>query len=111
MGTYNDLDPTDQAIVDNTVNLIRGAAGERARAWNRQAAIADDENAMNLIISIDPGEIIPNTSGLAGSDDITRSELVSVWNMLELDRTANDTPENRAEMSKLAGINAMYREP
>ena len=107
MATYAELSPADKLIVDNTVNLIRHAAGERARAWNRQKAIADDSNAIALILSIDPGETIPLTGGQAGADDLTRAELVSLWNLLEGDRTTNDDATNRALMSKAAGINAM----
>lgn len=107
MATYAELSPSDRAVVDNTVNLIRAAAGNKARAWNQQRAIADDTNAVALIVSIDPGGVIPNTSGLAGADDMTRNELVAVWAALEADRTANDTPANRASFSKAAGINAL----
>lgn len=110
MATYAELSPEDRAIVDNTVNLIRASAGERARAWNRQKAIADDANAVALVVSIDAGGTIPNTSGLAGADDMTRSELVAVWNTLEEDRTANDDATNRAAFAKAAGINAMISE-
>jgi hypothetical protein len=90
--------------------MVRASAGERARAWNRQKSIADDTNAIALLTSIDAGDTVPNTSGLAGADDMTRSELVAVWNLLELDRTANDDATNRAAMSKAAGINAMISE-
>ena len=106
MATYAELSAEDQAVVDNTINLIRAAAGERARAWNRQKAIADDSNAIALVTSIDAGATIPNTSGLAGADDMTRSELVAVWNTLEEDRAANDDATNRAAFSKAAGVNA-----
>lgn len=110
MATYAELSAEDKAVVQNTVNMIRAACGERARAWNRQKAIADDSNAIALVSSIDAGGIIPNTSGLAGADDMTRSELVAVWNTLEEDRTANDDAANRAAFSKAAGINAMISE-
>ena len=107
MPTYQELSPEDRAVVDNTINLIRASCGEKARAWNRQKAIADDTNAIALVTSIDAGATIPNTSGLAGADDMTRSELVAVWTALEADRSANDTPTNRAGFSKAAGINAL----
>lgn len=105
MALYSALNPADRAIVDNTVNLIRAAAGERARAWNRQMAIAADSNAIALVVSVDSGATIPNTSGLAGADDLTRAELVAVWQLLEADRAANDTSQNRANISKACGIN------
>ena len=107
MATYASLSDSDRAVVDNIVNMVRASAGERARAWNRQKSIADDTNAVALLVSIEPSDTIPNTSGLAGADDMTRSELVDVWSLLELDRIANDNVTNRAAMSKAAGINAM----
>lgn len=105
MATYNSLSDSDKAVVQNTVNLIRSASGERARAWNRQKAIADDSNAVALLTSLDAGETIPNTSGLAGADDMTRAEFVSLWNILESDRTTNDNATNRAKIAKACGIN------
>lgn len=107
MATYDSLGPSDKAIVDNTVNLIRSAIGELGQGWNHLRAIIDDTNAISLVTSIDAGGTIPNTSGLAGADDLTRSELVTLYNLLKTIRDANDTPTNRAAMSKAAGINAL----
>lgn len=104
---YSELSQTDRAIVDNTVNLIHAAVGEKGKAWNRVKAIADDTNAVALVTSIDAGAVIPNTSGLAGADDLTRTEVVALYNLLNNDRAANDTAQNRAAMAKGAGINAM----
>lgn len=107
MATYAELSAEDQAVVDNTVNLVRGAAAEMARIWNTIKAIQDDTNAFALVTSITAGETIPNTSGLAGSDDMTRSEVVAVWNVLEGIHNNNDNATNRAAFSKAAGVNAM----
>jgi len=107
MATYAELSTDDQKVVDNTVNLIRSSAGEIARLFNHLVAIANDTNAVNLVLSIDANETIPNTSGLAGSDTLTRSEVVAIYNALNAIRTANDTAPNRAAWSKASGINAM----
>ena len=107
MATYDSLSAEDKAVVQNTTNLIRALAGTRGKNWNHQKAVADDSNAIALIVSLDGSEVIPNTSGLAGADGINKTELVQLWTMLELDRAANDTPANRALMSKAAGINAL----
>ena len=105
MATYDSLSEADKAVVQNTVQLIRANAGAVGRVFNAMAAIAADTNAIALITSIDPGETIPNESGLAGADDMTRSELVGMWNDFDTMRTAHDTPTNRAVWSKAAGIN------
>lgn len=107
MATYANLSPADKAIVDNTVNLIRGAAGSMAAAWTRIKAIADDTNAVGLVTSLDAGQVIPNTSGLAGADDLTKEDVVAVWQIVNGIRAANDNAANRAAMSKAAGVNAI----
>lgn len=107
MATYSSLNAQDKLIVDNTINLLRASAGEIARVFNHLVAIAADTNAVALVTSIDPGEVIPNTSGLAGADELTRTEVVALYNALNAIRTANDTAPNRAAWSKAAGINGM----
>lgn len=107
MPVYADLNAEDKKIVDNTVNLIRSSAGEIARMFNHLVAIANDTNATSLVTSLDAGAVIPNTSGLAGSDELTRAEVVAIYNALNSIRTTNDTAPNRAAWSKAAGINAM----
>lgn len=105
--TFADLSATDQAVVQNTVNLIRAGAGETARLFNHLRAIAEDTNAVALVTSIDPAETIPNTSGLAGADDLTRAEVVALYMILDGIRTATDGASFRAQASKAAGINAL----
>lgn len=107
MATYASLNAQDKLIVDNTVNLLRSSAGEIARVFNHLVAIANDTNAVALVTSLDVGEVVPNNSGLAGSDELTRTEIVNLYNSLNAIRTANDTAPNRAAWSKAAGINAM----
>lgn len=107
MATYSSLNAQDKLIVDNTVNLLRASAGEIARVFNHLVAIAADTNAVALVTSLDAGEVIPNTSGLAGSDELTRTEVVALYTALNAIRTANDTAGNRAAWSKAAGINGM----
>src|SRR4051794_37153468 len=109
MATYASLSPEDKAVVQNTDKLIRASAGEMARIWNRIKAIADDTNATGLVTSLDAAEVIPNSSSLAGSDDLTRTEVVALYNLLNGIRTTNDTTANRNAMSKAAGINAMIQ--
>jgi len=104
MATYDSLSVADKAVVQNTVQLIRATCGSTGRTFNALAAIAADTNAIALITSIDPAEVIPNESGLAGADDMTRTELVNVWTDFTTMRTAHDTAGNRAAWSKAAGV-------
>ena len=107
MATYDSLSPADKAVVDNTVNLIRAGSGEMAKVFNHLKAIADDTNAVALVTSIDAADTIPNTSGLAGADDMTRAEMVALYNILDGVRVATDDASFRAQASKAAGINAL----
>lgn len=107
MATYASLSAADKEVVQNAANLLRASIGALGKGWNVIKAIADDTNAVNLITSIDAADIIPNTSGLAGADDLTRTELVAMYTLMNSIRTINDTPANRAAMSKVAGINAL----
>jgi hypothetical protein len=107
MATYASLSDSDKAVVQNTVQLIRGMTGSFARNFNALNAIAADTNAINLILSIDAGDTIPNESGLAGADDMTRSELAAIYNDFVTMRDAHDDAAARAEWSKAAGINAL----
>ena len=107
MATYDSLITADKAVVQNTVQLIRAVSGAVGRQFNTLNAIADDTNAINLILSVDAGEVIPNESGLAGADDMTRSELSEIWLDFIAMQTSHDTSGNRALWSKAAGINSL----
>ena len=109
MATYDSLSASDKAVVDNTVNLIRAVAGEMGGIWNHLRAIADDSNAVGLILSVDAACTIPNASGLAGADDMTRAEIEAIYSALAGIQSTHDTSANRAAMSKAAGINALLR--
>ena len=104
MATYASLSDEDKAVVQSTVQLIRSVSGSVGRVFNTLTAIANDSNAIALITSIDAADTIPNESGLAGADDVTRSELVSIWTDLTTMQGTHDTAANRAAWSKAAGV-------
>ncbi len=107
MATYASYSDTDKAIVQNITNLVRAAIGQLGKGWNSVIAIAADTNAVGLVTGLDAGQVIPNTCGLAGADDLTKEEVVALYTLLNAIRLANDTAQNRAAMSKAAGINAL----
>lgn len=104
MATYDSLSDGDKAVVQSTIQLIRSMAGSFGRSFNARTAIAADTNAIAIITSIDAGDTIPNESGLAGADDVTRAELVAAWTEFNAMATSHDTASNRAAWSKLAGV-------
>jgi len=105
MATYASLSDQDKAVVQNTVQLIRSISGSMGKILNTLSAIAADTNATGLITLIDNAEVIPNQSALAGSDDMTKSEISAIWTTYVSLRTTFDTAGNRAAWSKAAGIN------
>jgi hypothetical protein len=107
MATYASLSPVEQAVVQNIVQLIRSGAGEMGKLFNHLRAIADDTHAVNLVLSLDPGETIPNMSGLAGAGDQTRAEIAAIYTIMNTARTDIDNADFRAKASKAAGINAL----
>ena len=115
MATYASLTEQDKAVLQNGINLIRAAAGEICRHFNHQKALGDDQNLINIFNSVDATEIIPNTSGLGGADDMTQKELKDLYTYIGGMRTIagtypngrGDSPEFRAAASKAAGVNAL----
>lgn len=108
MATYASLGPEDKAVVDNFTNILRSACGEAARLMNHLKALKDDANAVALFTTIDGTENVPNMSGLAGADIMTKTELQALYtnfisgasSML----TVHDTVANRNAWTKAAGI-------
>ncbi len=88
MATYASLTVEQQNILQNHTNLLRAWAGEQARANNHGSAINSSYNAQvsTILSSLDAGEVIPQTSGLAGSASLTKEEVTTltshVQNML-----------------------------
>jgi hypothetical protein len=80
MATYASLTTEEKNILQNMTNMLRGWAGEQARTNNHAEVINDDYNAqvVTLLTSLDAGEVIPNTSGLAGAASLTKEEVTTL---------------------------------
>jgi len=85
MATYASLTQEQKDIVQAYVNFARAWAGEQARTNNHGEAANDDWNAqINTIVgSLDTGEVIPNTSGLAGAASLTKEEVTTLTSHLQ----------------------------
>ena len=88
MATYASLTTEQKNILQDHTNLLRAWAGEQARTNNHGGAIDSAYNAhvVTILSSLDTGEVIPQTSGLAGSASLTKEEVTTltshVQNML-----------------------------
>lgn len=72
MATYAELTTEQKDVLQTFTNLVRSWAGEQARVNNHAAAINTMYNAQiqAILVTLDDNEIIPNTSGLAGSQSL-----------------------------------------
>lgn len=81
MGVYADLTDEQKATVQALANMARTTAGEIARLCNHCRAIANgySGNVETMLGTISSGsEVIPNTTGLAGAQGLTKSELINL---------------------------------
>lgn len=103
MATYASLTDEQKNILQNMTNLLRSWAGETGRTNNHGEAINDDYNAQTSVIltSLDAGEVIPNTSGLAGAASLTKEEvttLVSHVQNMQADMSTHTSGFNTAAL-------------
>lgn len=112
MGLYVDLSQSDKDIVEPLESFVRGwlngiiSAGI-IQARSLKAAMDASGGAGEILDGLDPGEVIPNTSGIAGAQDLTVEE----WAILRttgLDDylTTYDTIAVRELLAKAAGPTA-----
>ena len=104
MATYDSLSAEDKAVVDNCTNVMRSTAGEIARTFNHMAAIAEDANATAIFGTLDGAEIIPNRSGLAGADSMTKAQLQAVFVDFVAMQTTHNTTAAREVWTQMCGI-------
>jgi hypothetical protein len=107
MATYASYTQNQKDIVDNTAEEIRGAAISLLKIWELVERIAGDANAVALMTGLDVGEILANRKGRAGAADLTRTEVVNLYNLLNGIRTTNDTAANRNLITKATGITSL----
>lgn len=111
MALYNDLTDEQKGIVSAWERNQRAWFNSLARllkeARTLQAAIDASNGVRSIVASLDPSEEVPNSSGIAGAHDLTKSE----WNSLitaGLDDflVTYDTPAFRQLLAKAAGPTA-----
>lgn len=113
MATYADLTQEQKDTVQNLQSMARAVAGEIARLANHCRAIASDYsgNVENMLATITSGsEVIPKSDGLAGSQSLTKQELINLigYCIVFSDPTDNaagsyNTNYHRALYAKAAG--------
>ena len=81
---YQDLTPEQQASVQALSQVLRPLAGEFARllAKFEVATSYYVGNVETMIAGLDASDPIPNTSGLAGAQDLTKEQFVNLMGYL-----------------------------
>ena len=108
MAQYADLTPQQKQLIAQAERWCRGAMASLVAF----ADIADfnlkeqfwRNEVEPLISALDPGEVIPNSSGLAGAQDITKEQLGGAMSWLF--GLQDNIDSNLALVVKLIGINA-----
>lgn len=106
MATYAELTAEQKDVLQTFTNLVRSWAGEQARVNNHAQAINTMYNAQiqAILVSLDDNSIIPNTSGLAGSQGLdSDAELVTIVSHLQGILTNYNTSDHRGLWVKAAG--------
>lgn len=105
MAAFVDLTPEQQVILQHYVDqLVRPAMGELGRFGVRLEAVNDDYVAQSsaILALLDPGEEIPNGSGLAGAAILNEADVVTLTSYVQ-GVLAFNTATHRQNMAKAAG--------
>jgi hypothetical protein len=107
MATYNSLTQPEKDILSawerNTRGWFNTAASLLQQARALQAALDTSGGPRDLITSLDNGEEVPNSSGIAGAHPLTKQEWASLVAVFDGYITDVDTPAVRQLMAKAAG--------
>ena len=108
MATYDGLTQEEKDLIGESGRWMRGSVSSLV-------AYADDsdfnmkeqyyiDNVLPILNTLDPGEVVPNSSGLAGSQDITEAQMKAA--MTWIFGIQDDIDTNLSLVVKLIGINS-----
>lgn len=102
---YSELTEEQKGILDSFGALERGWIGDLARLMQKGDILKDSwlANVSAIVTSLDAGAVIPNSSSLAGVEDLTKEELQSLGTYINTILTDNNTAANRQLWSRVAG--------
>jgi len=108
MATYASLTDAEKTLVQAWNRDFRGWVNSLATLLIQGRVVDDHYDAVAgpIIATLDPGEVIPNTGGLAGAADMDTAETATLVGGINSFRTTYDTTAVRALMAKAAGPTA-----
>ncbi len=105
---YEDLTPEEQALLGQAERWLRGMLSsfysmlDDADFPLKQAFWT--ANIVPILAQLDNGDVIPNTSGLAGAVDVTVGNINAVYSWIS--SVNGDMDTNLALVEKFIGVNA-----
>lgn len=111
MATYNSLTQEEKDILAAWERNLRGFAnGILAtgiiQARTLDAARSATGGAQDILDTLDPGEVIPNSSGIAGAQNLDTAEMATLITGLTNFLSTYDTLGTRQNLAKAAGPTA-----
>ena len=111
MATYDSLSAEDKGIVEaferDFRGWVNGLATMLVQARALEAAHEAGGGTGSIVATLDPGEDIPNTSGIAGAQPLQQdTDWAALIAGLEAFVTTYDTPATRQRMAQAAGPTA-----
>ena len=110
MGLYVDLTDEEKSVIEAWERNMRGFVNGLARNLNEaralQAAADASGGPREIVTGLDAGQEIPNSSGIAGAQDMTKQEWAAIVGILDAFITAHDTATVRQNFAKAAGPTA-----
>lgn len=109
MGLYANLSVEDKALLDEAVTQLRAFSGQINKLLRTGQALSDlvAAGAGTIVTSLDPLEVIPNTSGLSGAQPLTKEEVIEIYTDINNALTAYSSNAKRQLQTKAAGVNAV----
>lgn len=101
---YADLTTEQKASLDSWMLLFRATCGELARVNNHGDAVNIEYNgsAGEVLALLQDTDAIPNTSGLAGAESMTKAQIVTVVSYLQ-GVLAYNTSAHRGNIARACG--------
>jgi len=109
MATYETLSAEDQATLAEATKHLRAVSGQTAKQLTAASVVSSmfTVGADAVLAQLDPGAVVPNTSGLGGAQPLTKEEIEALVASARGALTLLDTQAQRDARVKAAGINAL----
>jgi hypothetical protein len=106
---YVDLSAEDKELLDTLVGQLRAQSGVINQYLARARTISDlfVAGGSTVVTSLDAAAVVPNKSGLAGAQALTKEEIEEILGDLNQAMNAYSTTAKRALQVKASGVNAI----